>query len=72
MKATVRNLKSEVKEALLKMGYGLDDRLDIDFINEVADQIGLPQAELKSIYFYAGPSRDQRNEDGSAPDNARR
>jgi hypothetical protein len=63
MKATVENLNEEVKTFLIEMGYSLEDRLDIDFVNEVADQIGLPQAEVEGfseVGFYP-----QRNEDGS-------
>jgi hypothetical protein len=64
MKATVRNLKEEVKNILVeKMGYSLEDRISIDLVNEVADQIGLPAAEVEGfseVGFYP-----QRNEDGS-------
>jgi hypothetical protein len=63
MKATVGNLKEEVKNTLVEMGYSLEDRISIDLISEVADQIGIPQAEVEGfskVGFYP-----QRNEDGS-------
>jgi hypothetical protein len=65
MKATVGNINNEeIKNILVeKMGYSLEDRISIDLINEVADQIGLPQAEVEGfskVGFYP-----QRNEDGS-------
>jgi len=65
MKATVMNLREEIQEALIAEGYRPDDRLDINFIEEVADRLGIPQVDVPGIEYDAPRSRPQHREDGT-------
>lgn len=66
MKATVRNLaQAELKDELVSRGYSLDDRLDIDFICEVSDELGLPDVSEPPTGFSQVGFYPQRKEDGT-------